>query len=189
MDNPLQLPIYSLLASSTKSWKLNELYLALREQGIAIQLDEDDQRHLFKVNFMMMNALYQLSESLVGEQLIIAPLAIQLIPRSGTQAVGTVDGLREYYLDWENYDASRVEVDALLEGFWQRFYREVGSVGGIELDEALSVLGVKPDDSLPVIKRQWRKLALRWHPDRDGGDAEHFRKVCEAWQLLRSAPV
>ncbi|MDF4599355.1 DnaJ domain-containing protein, partial [Vibrio parahaemolyticus] len=36
------------------------------------------------------------------------------------------------------------------------------------------------------IRRQWRKLALRWHPDRENGDAERFRVLCEAWNVLRN---
>ena len=35
------------------------------------------------------------------------------------------------------------------------------------------------------IRKQWRKLALKWHPDREQGNAERFREVCEAWQTLR----
>ncbi|MDW2036243.1 molecular chaperone DnaJ, partial [Vibrio sp. 665] len=27
---------------------------------------------------------------------------------------------------------------------------------------------------------------LRWHPDRENGDAERFRVLCEAWNVLRN---
>ncbi|WP_420824019.1 hypothetical protein [Vibrio mimicus] len=26
---------------------------------------------------------------------------------------------------------------------------------------------------------------MRWHPDRDNGNAERFRILCEAWNVLR----
>ena len=45
-----------------------------------------------------------------------------------------------------------------------------------ELDESAT-----PRD----IRKQWRRLALKWHPDRPEGDAARFREVCEAWQSLR----
>ncbi|MEN8374363.1 MAG: DnaJ domain-containing protein [Gemmatimonadota bacterium] len=51
-----------------------------------------------------------------------------------------------------------------------------------------ALLGVSRDAELAAIKQAYRRLALRYHPDRRGGDpsaAEAFRLVTEAYRVLR----
>lgn len=49
------------------------------------------------------------------------------------------------------------------------------------------VLGVAHDSVLPEIKKQFRKLAVRYHPDqRDTGDASIFALVARAYECLSS---
>jgi len=50
-----------------------------------------------------------------------------------------------------------------------------------------AVLGVTPDSSQENIKKAYRKLAMKHHPDQ-GGDAEKFKEINAAWQLLKPAP-
>ena len=45
------------------------------------------------------------------------------------------------------------------------------------------VLGVDPQTSQDVIKKAFRKLSLKHHPDR-GGDAEEFKKINEAYSTI-----
>uniref|UniRef100_A0A6C0KXF2 J domain-containing protein n=1 Tax=viral metagenome TaxID=1070528 RepID=A0A6C0KXF2_9ZZZZ len=45
------------------------------------------------------------------------------------------------------------------------------------------ILEVSKDASSDLIKKQYKKLALKHHPDR-GGDPEMFKKVSEAYQTL-----
>tara|TARA_B100000963_G_scaffold167869_1_gene145833 strand:+ start:3181 stop:4131 length:951 start_codon:yes stop_codon:yes gene_type:complete len=45
------------------------------------------------------------------------------------------------------------------------------------------VLGVNPNSSQEEIKKSFRKLSLKHHPDR-GGDAEEFKKINEAYSTL-----
>ena len=50
-----------------------------------------------------------------------------------------------------------------------------------------AVLGVAPDASPDDLKKAFRALALKYHPDRnpDDPDAEvRFRELAEAWQVL-----
>ncbi len=50
-----------------------------------------------------------------------------------------------------------------------------------------SVLGISPDATPDEIKKAYRKLALRYHPDRnpDNPDAEvRFKEICTAFEIL-----
>jgi len=46
------------------------------------------------------------------------------------------------------------------------------------------ILGVSKGASQDEIKRAYRKLAHKYHPDKQGGDAEMFKKVNAAYQVL-----
>ena len=45
-------------------------------------------------------------------------------------------------------------------------------------------LGVRKDATPDEIKRAYRKRARDTHPDKPGGDKEHFQKVAKAYALL-----
>ena len=48
------------------------------------------------------------------------------------------------------------------------------------------VLGVSKNSSIDEIKKQYRKLALKFHPDRNKSSeaAEHFKEISEAYAVL-----
>jgi len=49
------------------------------------------------------------------------------------------------------------------------------------------VLGVTPSSSLAEVKKRYRELSLKYHPDvQDSGNAEKFRQVQEAFELIRA---
>ena len=49
--------------------------------------------------------------------------------------------------------------------------------------EYYEILEVDKNASLDAIKKQYKKLALKYHPDR-GGDPEKFKQLSEAYQTL-----
>ena len=56
--------------------------------------------------------------------------------------------------------------------------------------EALGVMGLDPQTDRARLRRRYSELVRRYHPDRNGGDRSHERRlqrVVEAYQLLRKA--
>jgi DnaJ-domain-containing protein 1 len=53
----------------------------------------------------------------------------------------------------------------------------------VERQQALAVLGLPPDATRQQIKRRYRELAKKYHPDR-GGDQAEMRRIIAAYQLL-----
>lgn len=49
------------------------------------------------------------------------------------------------------------------------------------------VLGIKKDASADEIKKAFRKLAILYHPDKEGGDETKFKEVNEAYEVLKDS--
>lgn len=47
------------------------------------------------------------------------------------------------------------------------------------------VLGVSKDASADELKKAFRKAAVKYHPDKDGGDETKFKEVNEAYEVLK----
>jgi hypothetical protein len=194
MENPLIWPIFEVLKGSYSSWKVHILAARLNELGYIHQLDANAEKDVFKRNFLIMNALYQLQETLYPDKwLQVESMNIMLYPRQSTldpqqYAIDVEDPLRDYYTNWLNYEATEGEVKRLLNQFWQRYRDYVGNsdvVLDMDRAKALSLFKLPVDAEASEIRRRWRRLAMRWHPDRENGDAARFRILCEAWNVLR----
>lgn len=184
--NPLLAPLLALLQQARGGYKVHELLAALRRQGVVPTLAEDEQLQLFRVNFLIMNALYQLQAELhdAGWWLVISTLDIRLEPLAGAtdtrQKLALGQPLRSYYLDWRVFwQTDRKEVEALLTRFWLAYD------GAGHRMEALALFALTAEASPETVRRRWRELALQHHPDR-GGDAETFIRLRWAWEHLKS---
>lgn len=189
-DNPLIWPVLSVLQASNQSWKIHHLATELQNRGLIHQLDENPGNDLFKRNFLLMNALFELQEMLLPKQwLQVKAMEIQifrLVPSNVNLLIMEETSLREYYLDWNNYDTSENVVRELLEAFWSSYKSYIGlNVNLMHKGHALRVFELDESATPRDIRKQWRRLALKWHPDRPEGDAARFREVCEALQSLR----
>ncbi len=52
-------------------------------------------------------------------------------------------------------------------------------------DDYYAWLGIEPNADDAELRRVWRQLALRWHPDRAGADTTHiFQKLLTAYNVL-----
>lgn len=54
-------------------------------------------------------------------------------------------------------------------------------------DDYYKILGISKDSSQDDIKKAYRKLAHKYHPDKKGGDEKMFKKVNQAYQVLSDA--
>ncbi|AVP86174.1 DNA-J related domain-containing protein [Aeromonas hydrophila] len=184
--NPLLAPLLTLLRQASGSYKVHELLAELRRQEVIPPLSGDEQLQLFRLNFLIMNALYQLQAELHGEGwwLVISTLDIRLEPlstREGASALTRGEALRSYYLDWQVFwQTDREEVEALLGSFWRACERDEHRA------EALTLFALPTGAQPDAIRRRWRELALQHHPDR-GGDADTFIRLRWAWEHLKPA--
>mgnify|MGYP000937789605 CR=1 FL=1 len=46
------------------------------------------------------------------------------------------------------------------------------------------ILGVGRNASADEIKKAYRQLAIKYHPDKKGGDAEKFKEITKAYETL-----
>ena len=185
MENPLLEPLLHLLRQGGPH-KLHELMSQLRTGGYLPQWPVAAQQQLFRTNFLLMNGLYQLQSRLLteGAWLAISPLALQILPLDASQpAVALTDPLREYYLDWQIFWQTEVaEIEALLRSFWQGY---CGALQPAVRARALAALELDEQATAQQIRRRWKALALRFHPDRPQGDAARFVAINLAWEQLR----
>lgn len=139
---------------------------------------------LFQCHFLLFHCLYRLRDKLrMGEvaDLNIHCLAIQIIPYRNTPSAYPAlhDPLAAYYLDMDKLRLTDESgVLRMLENFWKRF----ASLD--QRDEALAVMALTPSATYPEIRREYRRLAMRWHPDR-GGHAARFHRLAWAMDVLR----
>ncbi len=186
--NPLTHIIFDYLLTS-KSWKIHTLASELTLHGCLSQLDTDYNKNLFKRNFLIMNALFELETIFLSHNynLHISSLDIRLIEKSALPECHNSRNLRDYYLNWDNYDTNQTEIDALLMQFWQDYLNLAVTPPPNEKDikQSLKRFNLPENATDKQIQQQWRKLALKYHPDKTGGDKQKFQQLQNDWEILK----
>ncbi len=143
----------------------------------------DDSHDLFRTHFLLFHHLHRLRDQLRANgrgDIEIHTLSIRLHPlmENRAQALARPDPLRTYYLDLNNLEGTtREDVVKLLTAFWSRFGRYD------RRHEALAILEMPDDADIDSIRKQYRRLAMRHHPDR-GGDAGRLQAINAAMAIL-----
>lgn len=143
----------------------------------------DDSGTLFRTHFLLFHHLHRLRETLRRTRsgdLEIHTLGIRLRPAAAdaSTALAAPEPLSAYYLDVTNLDGtSTADIDRMLGRFWARFGRYD------RRGEALAVLDLPADADDDAILRQYRRLAMRHHPDR-GGDRDRLQAINAALAIL-----
>lgn len=137
---------------------------------------------LFRSHWLLFHGLYELRDRLLarGEGLLrVDPLDIRLLPyTAGQQGLAAHDPLREVYRDLTPLQTTgAADVLALMGSFQARLR------AARHYHQALQVLDLQAPADLAVVRQQYRRLAMRHHPDR-GGDASHFATLREARETL-----
>lgn len=192
-DNPLLPDIEQILAEPGPSLTEHQLIQCLKQRGLVPADYSFSPLTLFRVHFLVLNALYNLQPVFAGKgrALIISPLEIYirpLDPGAEGEALAELEDqpLREFYLNWAYYhEATEDSVEELLQKFWRSFARR-GVLGDRERREALAELELEDPVSAADIKRQYRRLAMLHHPDR-GGSEERLRRINAALAVLEPA--
>ncbi len=139
---------------------------------------------LFQRHFLLFHCLYLLRDKLRrGEtsDLNIDCLCIRIIPSHDTSSPHPAmhDPLAAYYLDIDHLKSTeKSDMLRMLDGFWKRF------AGENQRDAALAEMELTHPTNYSEIKQQYRRLAMRRHPDR-GGDAAQFHRLEWAMGVLR----
>ncbi|WP_377112999.1 DNA-J related domain-containing protein [Pseudoalteromonas sp. M58] len=190
MLNPLIDEIFELLINN-KVWMVHTLASELKERGLLDTLAADPGRDLFKRNFLIMNALYQLQQQVMPkQQLLIKSLHIELVSDPRQNQLHPNDPLRDYYLNWQNFETSTAEINALLDSFWQRFSKPKQHEAPLSAKQHQQLIArwqlVQPI-TLKTLQKRWRQLAVQHHPDKQGGDNEVFKQLKMEYEQLKAS--
>lgn len=176
--------LFGILRNHPEGLAEHTLIKILRQQGCAhLPAPGGDHLRLFQVHFILFHHLHRLRERLWRERracLSIGPLHIALEPfaEGGGETLAGRDPLRDFYLDLSRlHSTTASDVRDWLAAFWRRLD------GGEQRRRALATLGLEEPVDYRAVKMQYRRLAMRHHPDR-GGDKERLQMINAAMTIL-----
>ena len=163
-----------------------DLIQYLRDQDLfelaADELLSSDALVMFRIHFIVFHALYRLRDHVRQQQLNdldLNPVCIRLLQyETNNPALAEYDALYEYYMDAGNLNETAAEdVEEMLQRFWLRLDNTERRA------EALRELGLEDPISNDAIRKQYRRLAMKHHPDR-GGEREKLQRINAAVSVL-----
>ena len=188
-SNPLIYIIFDCLLE-TSNWKIHTLANHLSQNNFLGKQDNEYNKDLFKKNFLIMNALFQLNEDLIGTQyiVIIETLEIRLININENQISKPNKNLKDYYLDWANFETNSEAIESLLNTFWQNYstYDVKNTYSPEKISSALQFFQLPESATATQISKRWKTLALKHHPDKPNGDKDVFQQLQIHWQVLKT---
>lgn len=218
-DNPLCLIVLSILKDTKESISLYTLMKSIEKAGYSLvnnntgskgadysatissvgsgKTAPSNELLLFRKNFVVMNALYQIKNDLNGSGFNLYISSLNIVLASEGQDCGlnlsvlteedrlTDEALSQYYLDWDHYSASNEGiVEDLLSSFWNYFTKYDNLHNGEDKRSyALKTLGLESSASWENIKQAYRIKIATSHPDK-GGTSTQFIEIREAYQIL-----
>ncbi|MAD89492.1 MAG: molecular chaperone DnaJ [Pseudoalteromonas sp.] len=193
MLRPILDEIFSVL-SNGEHYKVHTLAAHLQTVELLEQLDDDPNQDLFKRNFVLMNSLYSLQSELIEDGIYLHVDSMDIYLADKGQAPELNTPLRSYYLDWQNYHTDNEEIEALLDSFWQRFsYQQYSTNQPLDkatVDNLCKQWQITQPLEEKAIRRRWRQLALKYHPDKGSDDDLMFKQLQDEYQqLLRHIKV
>jgi len=140
---------------------------------------------LFHSHFILFHCLYKLRLNLLEQRLSlleISSLNIQLYPfTNNSHQVNELiesDALQDYYLDAKQIDDhTENSLSEMIDSFWNIL------IVNDARPKALATLGVCDPVNDDQIKKAWRKLVMKNHPDR-GGDSNTLQLINKAFTIL-----
>ncbi len=100
----------------------------------------------------------------------------------------TFNELTVKYPLWKIIKFSRQELEEVFEEYFYSVYFQQCKENGLSLDdiynvEVLSVFGLNPGATIDDVKKKFRELAKKYHPDR-GGDNDKMIEIINAYHKL-----
>ena len=159
------------------------LIARLRSAGVAPFADARllEPLSLFQTHFVLFHCLYRLRDRLYaqGEWLRIhcLDIALEPLPAAADGVPAQADPLRAWYLDLSRLETMDAAAGVAL------LARRAPPGGGGRRARALAELGLEEPADAAAIRRRYRELAQRHHPDR-GGDTATLQRINAARRIL-----
>lgn len=172
-----------------------ELTQIFRDRGLvpSTLTSESSSLDLFYKHFFIRHCLHRLREILAVQCKATLELSsIEIVYRPVIEerfkelvCARSEQALSTYYLDLNNLiSATEESVNCLLDQFWSMYEKHLDA-SSIELQEAISLLGLELPIENKTLSAEYRRLVQVHHPDK-GGDSEQFIEIRRAYMLVKS---
>lgn len=187
----LEAQVLALLTTHPAGLSEHELLKILRAEHLLFaDFSAREPLSLFRGHFLLFHVLYRARDRLARERrgrLQIDPLRIVLVAEQSDEPMSAEAqlSLREpdmsaWYADLQRLaTVTATDVIELLRQF------RAARTAHEQRQAALAVLGLQDPVNATVIKRQYRRLAMRHHPDR-GGDERRLCAIHAALAVLKN---